>query len=455
MKARNLILISAMLLILIFSAVSCKSEIQSPSYDDSPEGEHGVAANMEVIEFFQKLPFEYIGNDKSIFLGLFADGTGPGMGKRVLLNLAFAKEGKIDSLADYSYIEVDGQKIHEYEIPMNDINIKDIDASAVSFSLDKTNNTLNAEIKDLVFTLEITQPADYSITVDMSAQFSCAVCYSDSRGNYTLDYTKPFDLDVIMDGARWKHFQYDPMAYKAYYDGSEYLLGYTITFDSNGGSAVNPLIVPFGAGIYAEDLHSPAKDGYPFKEWVTADGTVIPSAGDIGSSYFFVTSDITLYAVYYTEAPDDLDGEIYSTYKLAGILQNASDGGYSSDIKATTILNEENLFDLMMITLGKTDSFRSSPYIEIDNRRYYRTKNADEPDGAIYNQDFKYNISSDTGRSSGRSSHGDDETKQERITIELDYKVDISPMGGTAISTIPVHINYATMEVHFHHDGSV
>ena len=461
MEIRDSIPVYALLLLLILSAASCRSEIPKPSETQtdgvSSSGDRGVTANMEILGFFEYIPFEDISNDKSRFISLFSNNIGPRLrGNNMLLNLAFAKEGKTDSLLDEPYLEIDGNEIRRQQIFPPSVSIDDLDVSSVSFDLDKPENTLNASIDSLSFTLKLTDPVQHSITVNMSAWFSCSVYPDPERGGeYFIDYTKPLDLDVIMDGARWKHFRYDPVTYKAYYDGSEYLLAYTIRFDSDGGTAAEPYTVGYydDCTVYAEDLPVPAKDGYLFRGWMTEDGTAIPSREDSSSSYF-VTDDMMLHAVYYTEAPAELNGEIYSTYKLSGILRNASDAGGDttsgdSFSRITQILNEENLFDLMLITLGKTDSFGSSSYIEVDNKRYYRTKNAEDPDGAICGTDFNYAIEDGEGRSTGWSS-----TADESIVVEFKYAVKITDPDGTLITSIPVHILYASMKVISHDNES-
>ncbi|MGI6725830.1 MAG: Spy0128 family protein [Christensenellales bacterium] len=87
---------------------------------------------------------------------------------------------------------------------------------------------------------------------------------------------------------------------------------WTVTFDSNGGSAVLPKIVEGGQQI--GDLPESERPGYTFKHW-SLDGT-----NPIASNYI-VTSNLTLHAVWEPGAN--------TPYKVVYWLQNAEDDGYT------------------------------------------------------------------------------------------------------------------------------
>lgn len=106
---------------------------------------------------------------------------------------------------------------------------------------------------------------------------------------------------------------------------------YTVRFDSQGGSAVNPITdVPFGSTITAPE--SPTFDGFRFKGWFTDPNCI--TAWNFGSDV--VTGDMTLYAKWVIYTPDFVtvtfdynDGRgVYTTVTVSyGDGQNGL-GGY-------------------------------------------------------------------------------------------------------------------------------
>jgi uncharacterized repeat protein (TIGR02543 family) len=72
---------------------------------------------------------------------------------------------------------------------------------------------------------------------------------------------------------------------------AQWVQAVTITFKTNGGSAINPINVPAGSEIYPNSSYRPSRDGYIFEDWYTDEG-LTTSAG----SRITVTSNITLYA---------------------------------------------------------------------------------------------------------------------------------------------------------------
>ncbi|MGI6507527.1 MAG: Cna B-type domain-containing protein [Saccharofermentanales bacterium] len=88
---------------------------------------------------------------------------------------------------------------------------------------------------------------------------------------------------------------------------------WTVTFDSNGGSAVLPTQVEDGDQIGT--LESPTRAGYTFKHWsLTEGGTAI-------SPNYTVTENITLYAVW--------EVATNTSYKVVYWLENAEDDEYT------------------------------------------------------------------------------------------------------------------------------
>ena len=329
-----------------------------------------INAYMQVMDFFE-LDFEDIGNDKTKFLSLFEDEDG----KESLLSLCFAKEGKVDSLGDgRTYLEINGERIYLSDA-CDDFSINDLDVSSVSFDLKETEGTLSISVEDLTFTANTIAPVEHSIAIRMSVNaFFPVEKYKENNTapeRWVYSYEGLQALDVTMDGDEWPHFEFEPMKNLVRYGDYERFLGYTVSFESNGGSSVDPIIVGFGDSIDISNLPIPTKEDYPFKEWLTEDGEPV-------DEYFNLTEDITLYACYFDEeAPGSLEGEIFSMYKLACLikenaLEKSSAGGerpkiqelFSSETAGKTLL------DMLLFLKGETDSFGSKSYITIGGKRY-------------------------------------------------------------------------------------
>ena len=76
---------------------------------------------------------------------------------------------------------------------------------------------------------------------------------------------------------------------------ANWIAQYTVTFNSNGGSAVTAQTVE--AGEKATEPSDPTKDGYTFSGWYTSD--TLTTAWDFSTDT--VNSNITLYAKWTTE----------------------------------------------------------------------------------------------------------------------------------------------------------
>jgi uncharacterized repeat protein (TIGR02543 family) len=118
---------------------------------------------------------------------------------------------------------------------------------------------------------------------------------------------------------------------------AQWELVYTVSFDTNGGNDVSPLIVTSGQTISAPT--DPVKDGFVFKGWYTDNGT-FENAFDFDSTV--ITADITLYAYWY-HLP-------------------ATKGALQSLINSGTQLNEidTSLITDMSLLFSGADSFNGS-----------------------------------------------------------------------------------------------
>ena len=404
MKKTNVLLLALLAFVCLF-AVSCDGEPANPANpvnpgkpDDQPVTppsetsviDQKIKAYLQVMDFFDELKFEGIGEDKDAFLRLFRndDGTYREDEKEALLGLAFAKEGKADSLLDDAmYLEINGERYclsssSSDNQKISDYSIENVDVSSVSVNLDKMAGTLNISVVDLTFTAKIIAPVEHSIEIRMSADMSVYV--KDEDGRLVWDETNPFDFDVTMDGDQWPHFKVEFSDFMLYYGEHERSLAYTITFDSNGGSDEKPLKVPFvGAKITSNVLPSPTKEGSVFKEWVTKDGIAI------GASEFEVTEDITLYAVYEDSFYYELDMEpffaIYQSFQACArfgkdsVDETTDINELFGDINASDNLNRVYFLLLAVAIEGYVDSFGGEPYLCENENDYYVGTSDDNP----------------------------------------------------------------------------
>lgn len=108
---------------------------------------------------------------------------------------------------------------------------------------------------------------------------------------------------------------------------------YTVTFDTDGGSAIEAQTVT--AGQYATKPSDPVKSGYTFDGWYTSDGAKWNFDTDA------VNSDITLYARYTQNSPGDddpIDGE--DTYYTVSFETNGGSSIADVTVKAGDTLSK-------------------------------------------------------------------------------------------------------------------
>ncbi len=112
--------------------------------------------------------------------------------------------------------------------------------------------------------------------------------------------------------------------------GEEDPLTYTVTFDSNGGSAVDPITnITIGATITLPA--APTREGYTFDGWYT-DNTTFANAFTEATP---VTADVTVYAKWVAEA-------VYGSVTVSGTL---ADGATEQEVQAgnqTIVLTLQN-----------------------------------------------------------------------------------------------------------------
>lgn len=366
------------------------------------------------MDFFDELKFEGIGEDKDAFLGLFRndDGTYREDEKEALLGLAFAKEGKVDSLGDDTYLEINGERLYlphsgHDEKEITNFCIEKLDVSSVSFDLNETEGTLSIDVEDLTFTAKIAAASvEHSIEIKLSASALLPVeKYKENDtdpGRWVYSYEGLQSLDVTMDGDKWPHFEFEPMKTLVRYGDYERYLGYTLSFDPQGGSPVLSIRVPFGETISSDDLPKTTKQGFVFMGWVTEDDELINEYG------IDVEKDMTLRAAYYTPAPSSLEGEIYATYKLADYFSLIERGGVDifGNFFEYGVNANEAFLDIAFLVNGKTNGFGGEAVITIGDEEY---------SSARVKSELVYEISNGTLVSKGGSNSLKSKTDDEVI----------------------------------------
>ena len=467
MKKTNVLLLALLAFVCLF-AVSCDGEPASPANpanpgkpDDQPVTppsetsvidpvkDQGVSACLRVMDFFTELDFEDIGNDETKFLSLFEDEDW----KESLLELCFAKEGKVDFLGDDTYLEINGERYYmphsgHDEQEITDFSIENLDVSSVSFDLNEAEGTMSISVEDLTFKAKIIASVEHSIEIKMSANAFFPVekyKYTNSETGeayeyWVCSYGGTYIFDITMDGAQWPHFEFKPLEVLAYYGDYERFLGYTVSFDSNGGSFVNSIKVPFGESISSDDLPKPTKQGFVFMGWVTEDDDFIDEYG------VDVEKDMKLRAVYYAPAPSCLEGEIYATYKLSDYFSFITHGGVSSfgNLFEEEVDSDETLLDIAFLVNGKTSGFGKEAVITIGEEEYT---------SAMVKSKFAWGISngnlvSKTSLNELKSEEDSEVVGKTRFFEGLSYTVTIkSKEDDSIVETLDVSLSFGRVDV--------
>lgn len=188
-------------------------------------------------------------------------------------------------------------------------NVKEYDFYTFSkFNDYKTHYYELREIENRVYIYQVlndgytyfSYPFDFVINYDSSIYSKIVLGYLSSEGIAEYESTFNhinFDMNnleidfngviIQLDDAEIQYIYFE-------YNTSEPDPEYTITFNTNGGSAVDPIVVTEGAMLYETIWNPPVettRSGYTFDDWYKNAGLTIPvNESDT------VTSDITLYA---------------------------------------------------------------------------------------------------------------------------------------------------------------
>ena len=178
-----------------------------------------------------------------------------------------------------------------FEMPARDVTLTgkfDINSYTVTWVFD------NGVTADQVDTYE------YNEAVEMAAK--------PEKAGYTFAGWKYSEADTVYaDGAEIPAMIAKNVSYTAQWDANEY----TITFDSNEGSAVADIVADYGADISAKIPEDPERDGYTFAGWYVGgsreDGgtkVTVPSTMPLNGMALTAAWDINSYTVTFYEAKD-------------------------------------------------------------------------------------------------------------------------------------------------------
>lgn len=133
----------------------------------------------------------------------------------------------------------------------------------------------------------------------------------DPEGGEIFDFSKPITRDLIRRQEQISgENQLVRLDLFAIYE-----LGYTVSFDSQGGSHVTRQIVKKGESLNTDKIIDPIKPGYVFKGW-----SLTPGGKIINLENRIITQSKTLYAIY-----DKLPG----TYTVSHYTENINDTGFT------------------------------------------------------------------------------------------------------------------------------
>ena len=128
---------------------------------------------------------------------------------------------------------------------------------------------------------------------------------------------------------------------------------YTVTFDADGGSAVEAQTVPYGTPASGLEDYRSTKTGYEFKGWVLADGSAIPENATVTENITVKASwEVITYSAKVIRA-DESEETVEFTIenraeKLAAIVLTANDDQYTysweSELPSELALNNDHVF---------------------------------------------------------------------------------------------------------------
>jgi len=148
--------------------------------------------------------------------------------------------------------------------------------------------------------------ADQTVTYEYNK--AVAMAAKPEKTGYTFAGWKYSETgEIFADGAAIPAMIAKNVTYTAQWDANEY----TITFDSNEGSAVADIVADYGADISAKIPADPQREGYTFAGWYVGgsreDGgtkTTVPSKMPLNGMALTAAWDINSYTVTFYEAKD-------------------------------------------------------------------------------------------------------------------------------------------------------
>lgn len=132
------------------------------------------------------------------------------------------------------------------------------------------------------------------LTLYKGWEFTLTGPWLSKSGEYSIDEDERLILDFVrnIDGVAYATVKDRSLIVSQNGETHTYYekIGFTVSFDSNGGSSVSPVTVTNGKPLTTKVI--PTKDGYVFDGWYTDAELTTPFGFDIT----LITKDITLYA---------------------------------------------------------------------------------------------------------------------------------------------------------------
>ncbi len=403
MKKTNTFLLALVAVICCLFAVACDKDPYYPSSDPvKPEDPIEAGDDMGIS---RSMTVSYIlGNftatvTPSCAADLFPSGTVEENVAEMFFWLTAAIKGNSDSPLDDFYIEHDGRKYFpdpaSSELGLDSYEIANFGIGSYSNVVDETTKTKTIEVENLAYTLKVSSPFVLDIDVRISAKLSINATYREDeesgKGEWIPDFEDSYTLELTVDGMKKPALRFDASESKYYYGSYVRSLMCTVTFDSNGGTAVPFQRVKMGEN--AKKPENPTKEGTAgFIEWRTKDGEAFNFNNEI-------LEDITLYASYYLTPTKEIENKAFSMLSFANMLTYIEtkdariENGKATDLYYGQSYAPERLFEMMLYLVGKRDGFFLPAYLEIDGNKYYSSKD-DNDIGLV--SGTNYNIEDDS-----------------------------------------------------------
>lgn len=157
------------------------------------------------------------------------------------------------------------------------------------------NNPITGDSSEVVYYYKLAGNNEMLLTLRKGWGFTLAGPYYNKSGSYTLTDGNKLTLDFVRDEDQTAEGTLDGSKIILVLNGATLVFkektNFTVTFNTNGGSEVEPLLVLNGTRI--PEPTSPTRDGYSFAGWYQDAALTKP--------FDFATNDITGNTVIYAK----------------------------------------------------------------------------------------------------------------------------------------------------------